>query len=223
MYFAGISSATKELSVGVLSDNNGKATKAGTQALDSFSPVVDYTVVSKDRSKTENLIPLMKQVMEKAGLTPKDLAGLSVVIGPGSYSGLRGSVSAAKAMAQVLRIPLFGVSTLEAIAYNYSNCDGTVLVALDSVRDEFSVALFAASQGEIKRLTEDLVVTEKRLNELKKEIIGKMIYADDLVVRGANVAKIGLKLMKKGVKTNLLKINPKYSHTPHYDEVKKRS
>jgi tRNA threonylcarbamoyladenosine biosynthesis protein TsaB len=214
MYFAGLSSATKEVSVGVIESDSGKV-------------VIDYTVVGA-QSKTENLIPQLKLVMEKIGLTPKDLSGIAVTQGPGSYSGLRGSVSAAKTLAQALKIPIYGVSTLETIAYNYANTTGTVLVVLDAVREEDSIALFASSgdqndanDASIKRLTEDFVIAKDRLEEFKKTIQGNLIIAKDITPKGVNAARIGLKMLQAKVKTNFNKLTPKYSHLPKFVESKR--
>ncbi len=211
MLIAGLSSAVNEVSVGLLDVG------AGTKV------VFDYTLVGP-QGKSENLIPFMKTVMEKAGFSPKDLDALAITQGPGSYSGLRGSVAAAKTMAHTLKLPLYGASTLEVIAYNYQNAAGTILVILPAVKDQFNVALFAAKQGSIKRLTEDLILTSERLDEFKKEVRAGskpegLIVADDLTPRGINTAKIGAQLFLAKEKSDPLRLQPKYSHLPKYKEI----
>lgn len=64
---------------------------------------------------TVTLTPRIQQVLEASDLTPADLAALAVCIGPGSYTGVRIGVAAAKGMAEVLQIPLIGISTLDIL------------------------------------------------------------------------------------------------------------
>jgi tRNA threonylcarbamoyladenosine biosynthesis protein TsaB len=90
---------------------------------------------------------------------------VAVAVGPGSYSGLRGGLAVAKTLAQTLKVPLAGISTLEAIAYNLINVEGTMAVILDAKADEYNFALFGASRGKLKRLTGDMVLKANVIKE----------------------------------------------------------
>lgn len=68
------------------------------------------------RSHSRLLQPTIAKLLTGTGMEPSDLTGLCVGVGPGSYTGVRIAVSTAKAMAAVLGIPLYTVSTLAAIA-----------------------------------------------------------------------------------------------------------
>lgn len=64
---------------------------------------------------SQKIQSLIEQAMDKAGCMPKQLTGLAVTNGPGSFTGIRIGVAMAKAMAQALEVPLLGVSTLDVL------------------------------------------------------------------------------------------------------------
>lgn len=66
----------------------------------------------------EHLLPGIESLLAERGLAPGQLGAIAVVTGPGSFTGLRVGLAAAKALAWGLSIPLFGVNRLEAMASN---------------------------------------------------------------------------------------------------------
>jgi tRNA threonylcarbamoyladenosine biosynthesis protein TsaB len=178
--------------------------------------------------------------VKEAGIEPKQIEGIAVAFGPGSYSGLRGGLAAAKALAQTLKVPLVGVSTLEAIAYNLIDIEGAMAVILDAKAEEYNFALFGASSGRLKRLTDDLVLRfDKLIDKLSKisgeihlagnlrdfkgKLKGKNFnFAEDIHSHpyGINVARLGLLNIEVGETADPLKLTPKYSHKPNIREFK---
>ena len=69
-----------------------------------------------DRSHSAVLAPMIKQIMERTGVTGDELTGLAVSVGPGSYTGLRIGVALAKGMAAARGLPLVPVTTLDTLA-----------------------------------------------------------------------------------------------------------
>ena len=218
MRILGISSATKVISIGLVDEDK----------------VLVETTVSDIRA--EKIILYVSE----AGIKPEQIEGVAVAQGPGSYSGLRGGLAAAKSLAQTLNVPLVGVSTLAAIAYNLVDIEGTMAVILDAKRDEYNFALFGAHQGELKRLSDDLVLPiDKIVQNLSKitgeiyltgnlrEVTGKLKgknfhFAEDMHSHpyGINVARLGLLKIKAGETEDPLKLTPKYSHKPNIREYK---
>jgi universal bacterial protein yeaZ len=78
---------------------------------------------------SETLMPHIETALHMARVKKEDLGGIAVSIGPGSFTGLRIGLAAAKMMSYALRIPLIAVPTLEALAHHYI-CEGVRLVAL---------------------------------------------------------------------------------------------
>jgi len=219
MKILGISSATKVISIGLI---------------DEEKVVVETTVQD---IRAEKIILYLSE----AQIKPEQIEGVAVAQGPGSYSGLRGGLATAKSLAKTLNVPLVGVSTLAAIAYNLIEIEGTMAVILDAKRDEYNFALFGASQGKLKRLTDDLVLQidkiAAKLSKISgkihlvgnlKEIKGKLKgsnfhFAEDMHSHpyGINVAKLGLLKIKAGETEDPLKLTPNYSHKPNIREYGK--
>ena len=69
------------------------------------------------REQTTQLVPNIQKLMSLVGVKTGDLTGLAVAVGPGSFSGVRIGISTAKSMAYALDLPIWGVPTLDALAY----------------------------------------------------------------------------------------------------------
>ena len=72
---------------------------------------------SGERNHSVHMHPVMARAVEEAGLTIKDIDGIAVGVGPGSYTGVRMAVTAAKTLSWANRIPVAGVSSLHALAW----------------------------------------------------------------------------------------------------------
>lgn len=87
------------------------------------------------RRHTELLTPSIAQVMAEAGAAPADLSAIAVGVGPGPYTGLRVGLVTARAMGEVLGVPVHGVCTLDVIAWA-TGLDEPFAVATDARRKE---------------------------------------------------------------------------------------
>ncbi len=96
---------------------------------------------------TTQLMPSIEYLMGQAGAKPRDLAAVIITAGPGSYSGLRVGISAAKGLATALGIPMVGVSTLLLEAYPFLSTGLSVQPLLDAGRSEVSTTRFRQLAG----------------------------------------------------------------------------
>jgi tRNA threonylcarbamoyl adenosine modification protein YeaZ len=92
------------------------------------------------KGQAERLMPMIDEVLSEAGATYADLAAIGVGVGPGNFTGIRISVSAARGLALALEIPAVGVSLLEALAFGH---DGPVLASISAGRDQLYLQRFA--------------------------------------------------------------------------------
>jgi tRNA threonylcarbamoyladenosine biosynthesis protein TsaB len=110
-------------------------------------------------SHTETLFPLIARVLDHAGVSLAEVNGIGVSIGPGSFTGLRVALSAAKGVCYALGQKIVGVPTLEALAGTVADWEGLVCPILDARKREVYAALFRRDErGIMERLTPDLVL-----------------------------------------------------------------
>lgn len=96
------------------------------------------------KGQAEHLLPMMEEILAAEGLVWRDLDGIGVGTGPGNFTGIRISVSAARGLALGLGKPAIGVSLLEAQAFGL---DGIVVSCLDARRDMVYVQVFGAGES----------------------------------------------------------------------------
>lgn len=125
------------------------------------------------------LMPLVKQAMDGAGVSIKDADAVAVTNGPGSFTGVRIGVSAAKGIAQPDNIKCVPVSTLEAIAYPLAGSGFTAAAVMDARCSQVYCALFDCSDSQPVRLTEDSAISFDELLEKLKSVKGKTVLIGD--------------------------------------------
>jgi tRNA threonylcarbamoyladenosine biosynthesis protein TsaB len=94
----------------------------------------------------EQLMDVIAQALEAAGKDYRDLTGIAVAVGPGSFTGIRVGVSTARGLALALKVPSVGVGTLDAIAAEARDAfpGRAVLAAIDARREELYLAGYDA-------------------------------------------------------------------------------
>lgn len=118
---------------------------------------------------SQTLMPMIEQLLKNTELTLKDIDAIAVNAGPGSFTGVRIGVAAAKGLAFAEDLPCVSVSTLESMAYNMLGADGVVCAVMDARCSQVYNALFKVSGMHIQRLCDDRAVSISDLElELKK-------------------------------------------------------
>ncbi len=97
------------------------------------------------RGQSENLMPIVSQVIKESNKSISDIEALSVTLGPGAFTGIRICLSAARGLALALKKPLIGVSTMEALlaGQDLTRFTGSlVAVIIETKRQDLYVQLF---------------------------------------------------------------------------------
>lgn len=103
-------------------------------------------LVEMTRGHAEALMPMVRSVIDDAGIAYDDLDAIAVTIGPGAFTGLRIGLAAARGMALAARLPVVGVTTLEALAHATGPDERVgrqVLAVIDSRRAGVYAQLFS--------------------------------------------------------------------------------
>lgn len=113
----------------------------GVALLDGDRLTGDY-LLGVGVTHSERLLPAIERALSDAGWSPRDLGGLAVAIGPGSFTGLRVGISTAKGLALALDIPVAGVPTLDALALGLPFSALPVCPVLDARKAEVYACLY---------------------------------------------------------------------------------
>ena len=143
-YILNIETATKNCSVALAKE--GKT-------------ILCKEIAEEGYSHAERLHVFIEEIVKEAGITFSDLAAIAVSQGPGSYTGLRIGVSAAKGLCYALGIPLIAVDTLQTLASQITVSDGLIIPMIDARRMEVYSAVFDVNHQN-KRETQAEIIDE---------------------------------------------------------------
>lgn len=164
----------------------------GAACLDSG--VVLSEVAQRDAGRHgELLAPMIAAALERAGLGPRDLDSVAVGVGPGPFTGLRVGIATARVMARALNVPVIGVCSLDALAWEVHQMlsgaetvgDATpeFLVATDARRKEVYWARYARQNAQLSRLGRPAVAKPADLPRSLRAVPaygqGTALYPDD--------------------------------------------
>ena len=122
-------------------------------------------------SHAEVLHPFINDVLDEANVLFDKLDAIAVSKGPGSYTGLRIGVSAAKGLCFSLDIPLISINTLESLSHSISIENGIIIPMLDARRMEVYAAIFNSDYNQIREIKAEIIDETSFLNELEKSTV----------------------------------------------------
>lgn len=142
--------------------------KAAGVALHDGQQLLGESYQNTGLTHSQTLLPMAETLLQQCGRTAQEVTAVAVAAGPGSFTGVRIGVAAAKGFAWGRDIPCYGVSTLEATARGLGIYDGTVCAVMDARRNQVYNGLFQARQGVLTRLCPDRAIA---LAELELELV----------------------------------------------------
>ncbi len=206
------------------------SSQAGSVALLDGDNVLSQRVLATEQRSAQTLIPAVAAVLADAGRRTGDVNLVAVTIGPGSFTGLRVGVTAAKTFAYATGCQCLGVDTLEVIAEQaIPGCAaaGELHAVLDAQRKELFLARFRREVGGLVRLDENRIVPVERwlatlaagtvvtgagINRLIDRLPAGVV-AVELQLRepqAATVGRLAWRDHQAGRRDDLWKLTPKY-------------
>ena len=141
--------------------------KAASTALLEDGRLLGEIYQNTGLTHSQTLMVMAEDLLKQCGKTVGEISAVAVAEGPGSFTGVRIGVAAAKGFAWGAELPCCGVSTLESMAELAGIWQGYLCPCMDARRSQVYNALFYVNQGQIQRLTPDRAIA---LTELKKEL-----------------------------------------------------
>ena len=153
--------------------------KAASVALFDGAKLLGENYQNTGLTHSQTLMVMAEDLIKQCGFTPADITHTAVAAGPGSFTGVRIGVAAAKGFAWGKELPCYGVSTLEAMALGLGIWEGTVVCAMDARRSQVYNAIFEVKNGICARIREDRAISLAELGKELKTIAGPIYLVGD--------------------------------------------
>jgi len=154
------------------------ATAQVSVAIGGHEGVLGLFEVCRGRRHAETLTPAIQFVCQQADISLAEISVVAVDVGPGLFTGMRVGLAASKALAQALRVPMIGMSSLDLLAFPLRFSDRTIAAVIDARKGELFYAFYKPVPGGLQR------VLEPRCGKVG-DLIG------DLMARGDDVLCVG--------------------------------
>ncbi len=141
--------------------------KAASVALFDERKLLGESYQNTGLTHSQTLMVMAEDLMKQCGKAAAEVTHTAVAAGPGSFTGVRIGVAAAKGFAWGAELPCYGVSTLEAMALGLGIQEGYICPVMDARRQQVYNALFYVNQGQLQRRSEDRAIA---LADLAKEL-----------------------------------------------------
>ena len=153
--------------------------KAASAALFREGVLLGETYQNTGLTHSQTLLSMAESLMASCGVTPAEIDAVGVAAGPGSFTGVRIGVAAAKGFAWGREIPCVGVSTLAAMAVGFGAWQGYVCPVMDARRSQVYNALFRVDCGKYTRIREDRAISLRDLGEDVKNLSEPIFLVGD--------------------------------------------
>ena len=153
--------------------------KAASVALTDNGKLLGESYQNTGLTHSQTLMVMAEDLLNQCGKAVSDLTALAVAEGPGSFTGVRIGVAAAKGLAWGGSLPCYGISTLEAMALSLGAYQGYICPCMDARRNQVYNALFYVNQGRLERVKEDRAIALSDLAEELKTLDGPIFLVGD--------------------------------------------
>lgn len=215
-------------------------TNGGVAIIESNSGLIALYQLNTEITHSVRLLPAIEKILTDINFSLRDINGIAVSQGPGSFTGLRIGLMTAKILSLVNDVPLVGVPTLDALAYPFGYADSDLLICpiLDALKGEVYTAIYRSKDGEIVKISDYQIIS---IDSLLSQITQKCIFIGNAVskykekirlnnlakfasmqlelVSPVSVAELGLKKLSKGYQDDPLKLEPIYLRRPEAEIV----
>ncbi len=214
--------------------------RIGSVAVGCGGKLSDEKIFSAPLRHSTELFDTIIEFLKKSGKKANQINYICISIGPGSFTGIRISVTAAKMMALAAQSKIVAVSTAEAMALNIAdNSIRKIATVIDAKRGQFFIAAFERKNGTWQKTLPDCLLTAEQFKE-KFDSPGEPVWllgegllyyakgfeTDNIKIldkkfwspRASNVFKIGSQMVEEGKFSDPLSLVPFYIRRPQAEE-----
>lgn len=210
-----IETSSKNCSVSI--SENGKIIGLKEQSFDEYS-------------HSKSLHVFIDEIFKQTKLSPRKLSAVAISEGPGSYTGLRIGVSAAKGICVALNLPLIAIDTMQILARKIECAEGYIISAMDARRDEIYYSVFKSNNCKIPikvGKTDSMIIKSNSFsNYFESSIVNfvgncnekinkflnhdNIIFSDFMLPSANEMGIISFSSFKKGEFEDVSDFQPKY-------------
>jgi tRNA threonylcarbamoyl adenosine modification protein YeaZ len=218
------------------------STDTTSLALIKESEVLTELTWRCEQNHSVELLPHLVDLLCQAETSLQSISGIIVARGPGSFNALRVGVSTAKGLAFSLGIPIVGISTLEAEAYQHNEADLPICPIFNAGREEIATAIYQMKSNEWQQITGEHITTVETLcsqittetlfcgefvasiaGELKKRLKQRAIISSPATLRRIGfLAELGRKRLQSSDCDTVTTLHPLYLRRPSITKRKHR-
>ena len=158
--------------------------KAASVCLASEEKIIGEFFINTSLTHSQTLVPMIEQLCEKSEVLMESIEAVAVNAGPGSFTGVRIGVAAAKGIAFQHDLPCVSVSTLKSMAYNMLGGDCVVCALMDARCSQVYNAMFRVTAERVERLCDDRAISLSDLKLDLRNYTEKVMFVGD----GAQIA-----------------------------------
>ncbi len=140
--------------------------------------VGEYYICDK-LTHSQTIMPMLEHMKKILDIDLDTVDAVAVTSGPGSFTGLRIGVTAAKSLALALKVPIIGVPTLDVIARNITYTNNLICPIMDARRNQVYTSLYKWNEGNLERLMSHDACDMDEYLELLKDKDEKVIFLGD--------------------------------------------
>jgi tRNA threonylcarbamoyladenosine biosynthesis protein TsaB len=164
--------------------------KAASVAVCEDEELIAQTILNTGFTHSQTLLPMLEDLLNACKLRLADMELIAVAAGPGSFTGLRIGVSAAKGLSWATGLPCAACSTLESMAWTVAHCAREVCALMDARRGQVYHARFRSDGKALTRLSPDQAISLEELAQiLRAEGAPQLLVGDG--------ARLGLDYLDK--------------------------
>jgi len=129
------------------------ATEQVGVAIGGHEGVIATFEVARRRRHAETLTPAIEFVCRQSDVDLSEISCIAVDVGPGLFTGMRVGLAAGKALAQALRVPMIGITSLDLLAFPCRHADRVVVPVVDARKNEVFWAVYRPVPGGVQQVS----------------------------------------------------------------------
>lgn len=172
--------------------------------LDENKILGEYSL-NQNVTHSENLVPMIKEIMDGLNLKVNDIDIFAASVGPGSFTGLRIGIATIKSLAHVVDKPVVGVSTLEALAFNIPYFSGILVPIIDARRNRVFSGIYRWKDNKLINIKSPSPLELDELISTLKSYDEKILFNGDgtLVYKDKIMEKLNGRVYFSPISTNM--------------------